>query len=134
MNTFTAYLFGEKNYEMLGNIITKKIFEKSGLEVDTRDDFLLKTIDEVANSVVRSQIRYIREFNDRDLIKLNNMIIKECVNYMLKLINDDKTRYSSMIDDIDSDEEQMVSTTPEPVVIQKQELKPHHRLHLEVEF
>jgi hypothetical protein len=99
------YLLGEKNFAMLEELITQKIFKVSGFSMDKKDPFFQKNLLLIATSVSREEIKLVKSVDEKVLVKINNIIIKECIWFLMDIMNKEQ-EYSSKLEDIEEPEEQ----------------------------
>lgn len=97
------YLLGYKNFEMLEDIITQKVYKITGFLMDKKDPFFQKNLLVIATSVSREELKFFKNVDDKAIVKINNIIIKECIEFLTDIIKKDspKEEYSSKLEEIE---------------------------------
>lgn len=121
------YLLGYKNFEMLEELITQKVFKITGYSMDKKDPFFQKNLLMIATSVSREEIKFVKKLDEKAVVKINNIIIKECIEFLIDIINKDtKEEYSSKIEDIEEyeEEEEIIDIPKEVEILNVKKLEP----------
>lgn len=126
MDKFRAYILGEKNMSMLENIIIDKLYELYNISINRKDPIFKKNLMLVITTVITDQS--LKTFDNKALVFINNIIIKETVDYLYSLLNrrvverEPEVDFSSKLSEEDYFEELKVDNRVEqPDVIQKPE-------------
>jgi hypothetical protein len=113
---------------MLENLIPKKIFKNTGYEIESKDPFFQKNLMMITTSVVRDEIKNVKNYDTMDIVKINNIVIKECVEFFTNIINTEQEEneedYSSKIEDIEDPIQELEQIQIRDDVVQPKELKP----------
>lgn len=129
MDNLRAYLLSEKNFGMLESIILDKLYNSTGISLNRKDPLFEQNMVMIATAVIRDEIKTLRTFGKAEVIKINNIIIVECVRHLSSLVVE-PPQLSSQLDDIsdtasevsDFFEELKIDNLPKQEI--KQELKP----------
>lgn len=105
MDNLRSYLLSEKNFNMLENIIPEKVYNITGVEIEKKDPFFQQNMLMVATSVIRDELQSVKVFDTSAIIKINNIIITECVKHLNSLIHQEEP-FSSKLEDIEEEQDQ----------------------------
>lgn len=71
--------------------------------MDKTDPFFQKNLLMISSSVSREELKFVKNIDEKTIVKINNIIIKECIEFLIDIIN--KEEYSSKIEDIEEIED-----------------------------
>jgi hypothetical protein len=104
MENLRAYLLSDKNFSMLESIIPEKIFSVTGTRLPKDDTFFQQNLMMIAMTVTRDEIKEVKVYDTSSVIKINNIIITECVKYISSLLQQqEEEQLSSKLEDIEED-------------------------------
>lgn len=106
---------------MIETITIDKIYNLEGIILE-KDATFKNNIFIVATAVVRVEVNSNSKITDKAILKINNIIISECVKYTISTLNQEQ--FSSKIEDLSEDDffEELKKDNTETTV--SQELKP----------
>jgi hypothetical protein len=87
MDKLRAYILGEKNITMLENIIIDKLYELYQLSINRKDPIFKKNLMLVVTTIITDELQTLKTFDNKALVYINNIIIKETVGYLNSLLN-----------------------------------------------
>lgn len=86
MDALRAYLLSDKNIGMLESIIIDKLYETVGISLNRRDPLFKKNMMLVMTTIITDEISNLKTFDNKALMFINNIIIKETVGYIKNLV------------------------------------------------
>jgi hypothetical protein len=87
MDKLRAYILGEKNITMLENIIIDKLYELYKLSINRKDPIFKKNLMLVVTTIITDELQTLKTFDNKALVYINNIIIKETVGYLNSLLS-----------------------------------------------
>jgi hypothetical protein len=86
MEALRAYLLSDKNIGMLESIIIDKLYETVSISLNRRDPLFKKNMMLVMTTIITDEISNLKTFDNKALMFINNIIIKETVGYIKNLV------------------------------------------------
>lgn len=86
MDSLRSYLLSDKNITMLESIIIDKLYDTTGISLNKRDSKFQQSMMLVISTVIRNELHLQKTFDKKTLLKMNNIFIKETVNYLTELL------------------------------------------------
>ena len=131
MDKLRAYIFSDKNLTMLEDITTSKIYKNTGNVIEKTDSYFQQQLIFITTTIVKQELVYVKTFDTNAALKINNIIITECVNFFTNLINNqeaeqEQEQFSSSIEQLNFDDDVEVEVVKQEVktkpVEQKQDI------------
>lgn len=86
MDSLRSYLLSDKNIAMLESIILDRLYDTTGISLNKRDSKFQQSMMLVITTVIRNELHLQNTFDQKTLLKMNNIFIKETVKYLTELL------------------------------------------------